>query len=121
LTVAVAFYGFQRARDVGVVTQSRGWQGWFEDTAGPLIDQGVHVQHLHNPFGLHEVAGAMIESCRSTSSTFPVTEDGIGWRTAMVNGQADLIGEEVLEARVVDAVAGFTIHGVFVQELVSGV
>jgi hypothetical protein len=55
--VPVAFYGFQLAPDVKVVTSDRSWQGWFEDTARPLIEQGVRVHHLHNPFGLHQVAG----------------------------------------------------------------
>lgn len=57
MTVPVALYGFQLVPDVRIVTPDRGWQGWFEDMARPLIDQGVRDQHLHNPFGLHQVAG----------------------------------------------------------------
>jgi len=60
LTAPVALYGFQLVPDVRVVTPDTGWQGWFEDKARPLIDRGIRDQHLHNPFGLHdlhEVAG----------------------------------------------------------------
>jgi hypothetical protein len=60
LTAPVALYGFQLVPDVRVVTPDTGWQGWFEDKARPLIDGGIRDQHLHNPFGLHdlhEVAG----------------------------------------------------------------
>jgi hypothetical protein len=54
---AVALYGFQLVPDVRVVTRDRGWPGWFEEKARPLIDQGIRDHHLHNPFGLHEVPG----------------------------------------------------------------
>jgi len=57
LTAPVAFYGFQRVPDVRVVTQDPGWQGWFDDQALPLIGRGIRDHHLHNPFGLHHVAG----------------------------------------------------------------
>lgn len=52
--MTVAFYGFQLAPDVRVVTPDTGWLGWFEDQASPLIERGFPDQHLHNPFGLYE-------------------------------------------------------------------
>jgi hypothetical protein len=39
------------------VTPEGGWHGWLTDSARPLIEQGIREHHLHNPFGLHEVAG----------------------------------------------------------------
>lgn len=54
-TDLVALYGFQLVPNVRVVTPDRGWPGWFEDKASPLIDRGITDHHLHNPFGLHEV------------------------------------------------------------------
>jgi hypothetical protein len=55
--MTVALYGFQLVPDVRVVTRERGWKGWLEDRALPLIERGYPDQHLHNPFGLHQVAG----------------------------------------------------------------
>lgn len=57
MTVPVALYGFQCAPDVRVVTEAGGWQGWFKDTAAPLIAKGFPDHHLHNPFGLHDLRG----------------------------------------------------------------
>jgi hypothetical protein len=57
LTEPVAFYGFQLVPDVRVVLPDKGWPGWFEDTARPLLDRGIRNHHLHNPFGLHRVPG----------------------------------------------------------------
>jgi len=53
--VTVAFYGFQAVPDVRVVSNERGWSGWYEERAEPLIEAGFRDQHLHNPFGLHDV------------------------------------------------------------------
>jgi hypothetical protein len=55
--MTIAFYGFQRVPDVRHVTPERRWRGWFEDDAVPMIRHGIKDLHLHNPFGLHEVAG----------------------------------------------------------------
>jgi hypothetical protein len=57
VTVPVLFYGFQRVPDVRVVERDQGWNGWFVDSALPLINAGFRDHHLHNPFGLHDVAG----------------------------------------------------------------
>jgi hypothetical protein len=56
LTVPVALYPFQRAPDVRVISPDRGWTGWLDGVV-PLIEQGIREHHLHNPFGLHQVAG----------------------------------------------------------------
>jgi hypothetical protein len=55
--MTVAFYGFQQVPDVRIVTPERGWSGWFEDWPTPLLEAGIRDHHLHNPFGLHAVAG----------------------------------------------------------------
>ena len=55
--MVIAFYGFQQVPDVRVVTRDRGWHGWVDEWAAPLIEAGVTDHHLHNPFGLHKVDG----------------------------------------------------------------
>ena len=55
--MTVAFYGFQAVPDVRVVNRERGWNGWYEERAEPLIEAGFRDQHVHNPFGLHDVPG----------------------------------------------------------------
>jgi hypothetical protein len=55
--VTVAFYGFQHVPGVRVVTRDKGWGGWYDEWAGPLIESGFLEHHLHNPFGLHTVPG----------------------------------------------------------------
>jgi len=55
--MVVAFYGFQRVPDVRIVTSGGGWQGWFDESAAPLIEAGISDHHLHNPFGLHKIDG----------------------------------------------------------------
>ena len=57
IAVTVAFYGFQAVPDVRVVNTEQGWNGWYEERAEPLIEAGFRDQHLHNPFGLHDVPG----------------------------------------------------------------
>jgi hypothetical protein len=57
VTVPVVLYGFQRVPEVRVVDRDGGWNGWFVDSALPLIDVGFRDHHLHNPFGLHDVPG----------------------------------------------------------------
>jgi hypothetical protein len=59
--MTIAFYGFQRAPDVRFVTPDTGWPGWFEDHANPLIERGFPDHHLHNPFGLHELRGRLMQ------------------------------------------------------------
>jgi hypothetical protein len=57
VTVPVVIYGFQQVPEVRVVAPERGWNGWFVDSALPLINAGFPDHHLHNPFGLHDVPG----------------------------------------------------------------
>lgn len=53
--MSIAFYGFQFAPDVRVVTPDSGWLGWVENHAYPIIQRGHPHHHLHNPFGLYDL------------------------------------------------------------------
>jgi hypothetical protein len=53
----IAFYGFQAAPNVNIISSPDGWDGWTIEWAEPLrLMRSVRDHHLHNPFGLHHLA-----------------------------------------------------------------